>query len=135
MAVYNSFLLLRTFTFKQTYVTNSWRSFTKQWILISTHKHDITSIKYPSHKCLPEKSYLHCLRILIMSWLFRDPVVIIKEIICLRPDCLRIQLTVAWLNLTMPNQTVRNSLKAKKTKLPQMNFFLKKQLIIFSCTY
>ena len=42
---------------------------------------------------------------------------------------------MAWLNLTMPNQTVRNSLKAKKIKLPQMNFFLEKQLIKFSCTY
>ena len=58
--------------------------------------------------------------------------------LCLRishPDCLRIQLTIAWLNLTMPNQTVKNSLKAKKIKLPQMNFFLKKQLINSSCTY
>ena len=54
----------------------------------------------------------------IMSWLFRN-----------------IQLTVAWLNLTMPNQTVKNDLKAKKIKLPQMNFFLEKQLIKFSCTY
>ena len=51
------------------------------------------------------------------------------------PDCLRIQLTVTWLNLTMPNQTVKNGLKAKKIKLPQMNFFLEKQLIKFSCTY
>ena len=42
---------------------------------------------------------------------------------------------MAWLNLTMPNQTVKNSLKAKKIKLPQMNFFLEKQLIKFSCTY
>ena len=42
---------------------------------------------------------------------------------------------MAWLNLTMPNQTVKNGLKAKKIKLPQMNFFLKKQLIKFSCTY
>ena len=41
---------------------------------------------------------------------------------------------MAWLNLTMPNQTVKNGLKAKKIKLPQMNFFLKKQLIKFSCT-
>ena len=36
-----------------------------------------------------------------------------------------------WLNLTMPNQTVKNSLKAKKIKLPQMNFVLKKQLTTF----
>ena len=35
----------------------------------------------------------------------------------------------------MPNQTVKNSLKAKKIKLPQMNFLHKKQLIKFSCTY
>ena len=35
----------------------------------------------------------------------------------------------------MPNQTVKNGLKVKKIKLPQMNFFLKKQLIKFSCTY
>ena len=38
------------------------------------------------------------------------------------------------LNLTMPNQTVKNSLKAKKIELPQMNFVLEK-LIKFSCTY
>ena len=42
---------------------------------------------------------------------------------------------MAWLNLTMHNQTVKNGLKAKKIKLPQMNFFLEKQLIKFSCTY
>ena len=42
---------------------------------------------------------------------------------------------MAWLNLTMPNQTVKNGLKAKKIKLPQMNFVLEKQLIKFSCTY
>ena len=42
---------------------------------------------------------------------------------------------MVWLNLTMPNQTVKNGLKAKKIKLPQMNFFLEKQLIKFSCTY
>ena len=40
-----------------------------------------------------------------------------------------------WLNLTMPNQTVKNGLKDKNIKSPQMNFFLKKQLIKFSCTY
>ena len=42
---------------------------------------------------------------------------------------------MACLNLTMPNQTVKNGLKAKKIKLAQMNFFLEKQLIKFSCTY
>ena len=31
-----------------------------------------------------------------------------------------------WLNLTMPNQTVKNSLKAIKIKLPQKNFFSRK---------
>ena len=35
----------------------------------------------------------------------------------------------------MPIQTVKNGLKAKKIKLPQMNFFLEKQLINFLCTY
>ena len=67
-----------------------------------------------------------------MSWLFKDPSVIRKEVM---PWLLRIQLTVAWLNLTMPNQTVKNSLKAKKIKLPQMNFVFEKQLIKFSCSY
>ena len=33
---------------------------------------------------------------------------------------------MAWLNLTMPNQTVENELKAKKIKLPQMDFFSRK---------
>ena len=42
---------------------------------------------------------------------------------------------MAWLNLTMPNQTVKNGLKAKKIKLLEIIFFLKKQLIKFSCTY
>ena len=42
---------------------------------------------------------------------------------------------MAWLNLTMPNQTVKNSLKAKKIKFPQMNFLLEKPLIKCSCTY
>ena len=36
---------------------------------------------------------------------------------------------MAWLILTMPNQTVKHVLKAKKIKLPQMNFLLEKQLI------
>ena len=42
---------------------------------------------------------------------------------------------MAWLNLTMPNQTVKNGLIAKKIKLPHINFSLNKQLIKFSCTY
>ena len=44
-------------------------------------------------------------------------------------------ITVTWLNLTMPNQTVKKSLKAKKIELAQMNFVLEKQLIKFSCNY
>ena len=44
---------------------------------------------------------------------------------CAIHSCLRIQLKVGWLNLTMPNQTVRNDLKAKKMKLPQMIFLSK----------
>ena len=46
--------------------------------------------------------------VLTVSWLF--------------PDCLRIQLTVVWLNLSKLSQTV-NGLKAKNIKLPQINFF------------
>ena len=42
--------------------------------MTSTHKHHIISIQYPSQKCLPEKSCLDYLRILIMSWLFNDPI-------------------------------------------------------------
>ena len=79
MVVYNGFQHSRVFTFEQSCVTNSEKSFTKPWILASTHKHRI-SIQYPSHKCLTEKLCLYCLRILIMSWLFKDPAVIMKEI-------------------------------------------------------
>ena len=49
-------------------------------MLTSTHKNHITSIQNPSHIYLPEKSCLHSLKILIMSWLFKDPVVTMKEI-------------------------------------------------------
>ena len=44
----------------------------------------------------------------IISWLFKD---LINSVL---------------LNLTTPNQTVKNGLKTKKIKLPQMNFFLEK---------
>ena len=95
-------------------------------------KHHLISIQYLSRKCLPEKSWLHCLRILVMSWLFKHPVVIMKENHALT---VKDPITVTWLNLTMPNQTVKSSLKAKKIELPQMNFVLENQLIKFSCTY
>ena len=85
-----------TFTFKETYLTNSWRSFTKPWILISTPKHHIISIQYPSHKCLSETLCIDYLRILIQSWLFKGPVVIMKEIMSwLFNDPI---VTVAWLH-------------------------------------
>ena len=38
---------------------------------------------------------------------------------------------MAWLNLIMPNQTVKNGLKSKNIKLPQMNFFSQKTIKIF----
>ena len=101
------------------------------WILTFAHKHHIIPIEYLSHKCSPEKSCLDCLRILIMSWLFQDPVVIMKEIMSwLFRDPI---ITVVWLNF---NHVQLNSKKwPKKIKLPQMKLFLKKQLIKFSCTY
>ena len=46
-----------------------------------------------------------------MSWLFKDPIVI-----------------VTWLNF-MPNQRVKNGLRAKKIKLLQMKFSLKNNKI------
>ena len=68
------------------------------------------------------------LRILIMSWLFKDPVAIMKEIrswLFKDPT-----VTVVWLNF---DHAQLNSKKwHKKIKLPQMNFFLEKQLIKFS---
>ena len=69
--------------------------------------------------------------ILIMSWLFKDPLVIMKEIMSsLFKDLI---VTVAYLNF---NHAQSNSKKRpKKIKLPQMNFILKKQLKKFSCTY
>ena len=50
--------------------------------------------------------------------LFKDPVVIMKEIM----SWLLKDLTVGWLNLTMASQTVKNGLKAKNITLPQ--FFI-----------
>ena len=46
------------------------------------------------------------------------------------PDCLRIQLAVVWLNLTMPNQTVKMAQRLKRSNCPKLP-----QLIKFSCTY
>ena len=130
MVVYNSFKHSRTFTCKKTSVTSSYTSFTKPWILTCTHKHHIISTQYPPHKCLNEKSYLHCLRILIMFWLYKDLVVIMKEI-------------MSWLfkdpisnELAQFDHAQSNNKKwPKMFKLPQMNIFLEKQLIKFSCTY
>ena len=58
-----------------------------------------------------------------MSWLFKDPVVIIKEIMSWQfKDPI---VTVACLNF---NHAQSNSKKwPKKIKLPEMNFFLNKQ--------
>ena len=67
-----------------------------------------------------------------MFWMFKDLVVIMKEIM---PWLFQYHLTVTWLNLTMPSQTVKYGLKPKKIKFLQMNFFLEKQLIKVSCTY
>ena len=55
--------------------------------------------------------------------MFRDPVVIMKEIMSwLFKDPINSDL----LNLTLPNQPVKNSLKAKKIKLPPNDFFSRK---------
>ena len=57
--------------------------------------------------------------ILIMSWLFKDPVVIMKEIMYwLFKNPI---VTLAWLNFESNNKKW-----TKKIKLTQMNFFLKK---------
>ena len=84
------------------------------------------------HKCFPEKPCLHCLRILIMFWLFKDLVVIIKEI-------------MSWLfkdpinsGLTQFEHAQLNSKKWPKGWEDQIalnEFFLEKQLIKFLCTY
>ena len=55
--------------------------------------------------------------------MFKDPVVIMKKIMS---RLLKVQLAVAWLNLTMPNQAVKNGPKAKKIKLLKKNFFSRK---------
>ena len=67
-----------------------------------------------------------------MSWLFKDPVATMKEIMSwLFKDPFNSGLA----QFDHANQTVKNGLKAKRIKLPQMNFVLEKQLAKFSCTY
>ena len=67
-----------------------------------------------------------------MSWLFKDPVVIMKEIMSwLFKDLINSGLT----QFDHAQSNSKNGLKAKKIKLPQMNFSLQKQLTKFSCTY
>ena len=82
--------------------------------MTSAHNYHLISIQYSSHKCLPVKSCFEFFRILIMPWLFKDPVVIIKEII-------------TWLFkdtiLIMPNQKVKNRLKTKRSNCPKIIFF------------
>ena len=69
-----------------------------------------------------------------MLWLFQDPVVIMKAIMSwLFKD--PINSSLAQFDHDQFEETVKNGLKAKKIKLVQMNFFLEKQLIKFSCTY
>ena len=63
--------------------------------------------------------------------LFKDPVVIMKEITSL---LLRVQLTVVWLKLTMPNQTVKNGPKGWKDQIAPNEFFSRKAMKL-SCSY
>ena len=85
------------------------------WIFTSTHKHHIISIQYPSHKVYM-RNVPDCLRILIMSWLFKDSVVITKEI-------------MSWLLNSGLAQfqpfPIKSKKSPKKIKLSLMNFFLK----------
>ena len=51
--------------------------------LLNIGLHTLTSnifTQYPLHKRLPEKSCPDCLKILIMFLLFKDPIVIMNEI-------------------------------------------------------
>ena len=75
-----------------------------------------------------EKSCLHCLRILIMSWPFKDPVVIMKEIMSwLFKDPINSGLA----QFDHAQSSSKKWLKAKKIKLPQMIFFSRKTNKIF----
>ena len=67
-----------------------------------------------------------------MSWLFKGPVVIMKEIMSwMFKD--PINSGLAQFDHAQSNR--KSGLKAKGIKLPQMNFFLKKLLIKYSCSY
>ena len=92
--------------------------------MTSTHKHHIISIQYPSHKCLPEKSCLDCLRILIMSWLFKDPAVIMKVIMSwLFKDPI---VTVAWLNFNHgQSNSKKMASRLNRSNCPKWIFFSK----------
>ena len=100
--------------------------------MTSTHKHHIISIQCPSHKCLPEKSCLHCLRILIMSWLFKDPAVIMKVIMSwLFKDP---TVTVTWYNFNHAQSNSKKWLHSQKDQIAQNEIFSRKT-IKFLCTY
>ena len=108
------------FIFRQTHVTNLKQALQNHefW---PPYKHHIISIQYPSHKGLPEKSCLHCLRILIISWLFKNTVVIMKEIVPWQffEDSINSGLA----QLAMANQAVKNGLKASnKINCPNFSF-------------
>ena len=62
------------------------------------YKYHIILIQSLSRKCLLEKSCLHCLRILVMSCMFKDSVVIVREIMpwILRSHWLRAILVFSW---------------------------------------
>ena len=74
----------------------------------------------------------------IMSWLFKDPVVIMEEIMsCMFKDLVVIMEEIMpWLfkdpinsglaQFDHANQTVKKSLKAKRSDCPPMNFFSQK---------
>ena len=114
-------------------VTISW-PVQAEFLFKVLHKHHIISIQHPSHKCFPEKSCLDCLRILIISWLFKNPVVIMKKIMpCLFKDTINSGL--AQFDHAQSNS--KNGLKAKRERsnCHKLIFFLEKQLIKLSCTY
>ena len=93
--------------------------------MTSTHKHHIISIQYPSHKCLPEKSCLDCLRILMMSWLFKDPAVIMKVIMSwLFKD----PIDLAQFQ-SCPIKQQKMASRLKRSNCPKWNFFSKNNKI------